>query len=558
MPDVFISCNDYDNLGTIKLTEHTENKTAVQFIDIINQQPEQLRVYNELLGDKQPLYDLVQLKYSSEYGMVYTIPFISPQLRKISGAIYYPIKYAMGDNNKIVLSKILQKPQVIDEKVISDNHNITKSFLFSHYFAQLMEKGENVDTNLLFYDFLKDTTIWVTKGNTDFHRTRANLSGKYLELEMWYEVDYVEPKIDAVYGLSKETFLKTVDNVIKKSFGIRSGYELPTNFQHFCKLSISLHAIRFFTKAEYEDYEGFVTDFINNLQFELLKIGFQATIQYNYKIRQDPNASFGSDNDDNVATGGSSGGGGAGASSGIYQSKIEENCDLIIDADTLKKEMKKWIDTLATVKKAVIGNSVYNTFSDFTNKIKSNNSVEYGTGLRNFGTDSLRLDEIRTDNDTNRVRVEVAPSTVLTLHNHPNQTPPSPQDLRLTCKYANDPLLSNYRMSVIYNDKAETFYGVVITDRKTAATLYKTLETEIDNETNNFKKKGVYDKLLKKKRNVYKKMSPEEIAIARLMIVVKAANAGIKIVKYEKAAIGNKNKITVYDSDHEYKPIKCN
>ena len=108
-------------------SQNTTNKDAARFIKTINNQPDQLSLYRNLLADYQPMYDLVKMKYGSEHGMYYFVPYCEPVSAEVKGAIliiilkvfnggikvvkynredsWGPIAYDITDNNELVRCK---------------------------------------------------------------------------------------------------------------------------------------------------------------------------------------------------------------------------------------------------------------------------------------------------------------------------------------------------------------------------------------------------------------------------------------------------------------------
>lgn len=173
--------------------QNTTNKDAARFIKTINNQPDQLSLYRNLLADYQPMYDLVKMKYGSEHGMYYFVPYCEPVSAEVKGAIYYPVEYSIDEDDKVTLKDILKSPKLVNADAINNKIPITQRFLYSHSFAELMGQGQKVDEDLLSYEFLNGSVMKIDN-ESDF-RTRSSYCGSnYVKIEFFYEPEYIGQK----------------------------------------------------------------------------------------------------------------------------------------------------------------------------------------------------------------------------------------------------------------------------------------------------------------------------------------------------------------------------
>ena len=89
----------------------------------------------------------------------------------------------------------------------------------------------------------------------------------------------------------------------------------------------------------------------------------------------------------------------------------------------------------------------------------------------------------------NKVDNFVGKHTVAELHNHPNGTPPSFQDVLYTAKQAADTAIIGYKATFVYNAKDDSFYALYVHDRDKAARFYEEIKDQIDSEMMMFKDK---------------------------------------------------------------------
>ena len=85
--------------------------------------------------------------------------------------------------------------------------------------------------------------------------------------------------------------------------------------------------------------------------------------------------------------------------------------------------------------------------------------------------------------------------------------------------------------------------------------MFKEIENEVDDTTNDFKLDGKCSKVLELYKENLNFKSSHDIAIARLSTIINHFNGGISIVKCH---ITDKSDYTTYGSEKiSYKPIKC-
>jgi len=513
-------------------SQNTTNKDAARFIKTINNQPDQLSLYRNLLADYQPMYDLVKMKYGSEHGMYYFVPYCEPVSAEVKGAIYYPVEYSIDEDDKVTLKDILKSPKLVNADAINNKIPITQRFLYSHSFAELMGQGQKVDEDLLSYEFLNDSVMSIVDGMPNW-KTRTVGDGA-IEIKFLYESHYVGPADGHIYGLSLWTLNDFLYSLLWGDVKIdHDGYG---SF-------ILIIPIKDVDSRFKKDYDWFVRDLMFNIRERArFQLEFDLTLQYTYTVYL-PNEIITGDNKPHY---GETGGYGSWESDSQKRDKriaereaadkgFKEDCNSIQGAQIIKNEFKSITDNLFKAKDTKIGENSYISFSTFTNAIWNNNKVEYGIQAKDYGDGNIYIGPVQVDEKSNSVTISRERSTILTCHNHPNQTPPSPQDLKMLCEIAADETSINFKCVSIYNDSDDTFYGLLLIDREKAAKLFEILKDDID-ENNDFKKDGICDNILSyyARDRMLKKLSPPGRMIARLIIILKVFNGGIKVVKYNR------------------------
>nr|WP_315346856.1 hypothetical protein [Hoylesella enoeca] len=550
---LFYGCTQIEDGGMISISEGKTNKDAAKFIQTINNQPEQLAAYHRLLAGKKPLYNSVKLSYSTEYGMVYFIPFQDPSSQVISGAIYYPVEYEMREDDSVILKDALHSPKLVDADILNNEIPITQRFLYSHEFAHLAKNGLKTEKHLLDYEFLKDSAIAVDINNAPMTRTYPF---ECIDLELFFMADYFGHSSGIIYGVSTETIMEWARDII------RSMNREP-NTCRFYVTGIRRASILIPLENDLGSYNsilGFVETFIRNLKMKAFNRDFHLTVQYTFSIAQLSN--YSEHGGYIVIPGGHSGATGSvetdnsndkDPSGKTAYDEFEKDCNSIQESEDLKTEIDSFMKILDSAKELKGTNYRYIEFSEFTDSVHRNNSIEYAVAVGLYDYGEKRISKIQTMHLPNKGTVSTQPSTIFTVHNHGNQTPPSPLDLKEVCEMATDTTRRNFKGYLIYADKDSTFYGLTITDREKAAKLFDSIKDEIA-PNNNFKEKGKCENYLESNESLYEGFSYNDVMIARLALVIKHFGGGIGITKYKKKA---KNNITTYGIGKNDKPVKC-
>lgn len=234
--------------------------------------------------------------------------------------------------------------------------------------------------------------------------------------------------------------------------------------------------------------------------------------------------------------------------------QIHEDCDEIPNAQAIKNATRATYDHMLNAEK--YGNSYI--FSDFTDFIASNSQNENGMTLNYYeDEDKYLLRNLKKGNLSYGVSIQREATTVATIHNHPQNTPPSGSDLINTARWLNDFNTQACQTNYVYTSKA--IYAFHIEDKAKASTFYSKYANcqREDNDSTAMFKSGtelatLWDKLLTK----YSRYSAEEQYISALTELLNQTNSGIHLMKKETTdtsfGIHGVKKI-----NDKFIPIKC-
>ena len=173
-------------------------------------------------------------------------------------------------------------------------------------------------------------------------------------------------------------------------------------------------------------------------------------------------------------------------------------------------------------------------FSDFENLLRTNGHNENSIGLSYYSDEEVyRLRELKTGNSPTSVKVTIFTTTVATIHNHPNGTPPSGIDFLNTAKWVSDNNV--YSTTYVYTTNGN--YALYIEDVQKAKLFYSKYSNCLsDTETKMFKAESDLDK---KWESIYKELkglSDTDRHMMSLAELAEQTNSGIRILKSEPSS----------------------
>lgn len=550
------ACSQQEYDVGVSLPDEVTNRDAQRFIEALNASTNQQSVFQTLTKDKQVFFEDIRLCNSSMHGMVFIVPFGNEGAETISGALYYPVGFTQLDNECVELNNKLKSPQVVTAETLNNDIPITQRFLYSNDFTILSDKGLQVDNGLKTYEFLKDSMMQLTQEQLPETRYyNPYLSGSKVIVTIDYSASYVGQPDGYIHGLYHDTVEQWAKEALQQTIinpymcRIEKGW-----FQN--KIEITIPCEQLYDVSL--DPESFVRYYGNILQGIAIAHSFSFFVQTTYRVsgatywdrrggtigivgesRPEPN---------NVPYTGDLG-------LRIFpKGTIPEECDSLPYSNKAKSAMKEMLDSLFSLKPYKGAKYNYIDFSQYKKIIKEHGNIEHASAVEVYDDNRHYMVEPEKGGLSDRAQYHYGPYTKYIIHNHPNFTPPSAKDLLDLCLVAASPECTNICGSVVFIDE-NTYYALIINDRNKAATMFKEIENEVDDTTNDFKLVGKCGKVLKQYEHISTFKSSNETAIARLSTIINHFDGGISIVKCH---ITDKPDYTTYGSEKiSYKPIKC-
>ena len=533
------------------------NPYAVMFLEQLQKQEPAQEDFAIALSGFQPMYDEVKVLSTSDYGYCYFIPYANNQ-GVVQGSIYYKIEPEDQEDETVLLNNCpLQTLENVDANHLNNGIGITNRYVYSAAFAELREKGIKVNPELTeFADFLSDGKIipFSAEESPFVNSPMTKGAGDVLEIKLTYSIDYVGGKTDAVYGmhpdLLKRIIFDTLEDLAIRNLA-RDAVEHIPMVGMFVRVPLS--QIR-------HSEQTFIDLLINQIRVLCLHADFYISIQYSYRIIEGRDEQVGSD------------GGGTSIGTGepdnnpdsppYYRQAEVINCPHAASTGSVLSDLFTGFNAADSGK---IGVNNYISFEEYLNDVAQNGGIEHSTSLIRYehGDDSVSYHLTPTKHGTaNNVGNEVGfNSLVATMHNHPNGTPPSAQDLLFTVEQGMDSQ-KNYQTTFIYvNDS--TYYTLYIKDKSRLADLYKAICDEIDPATNGFTRNGECYRNIRTHKNTYQNLSSEaEQQLYQLAIIIAEYGNGIFITKYNTNSKTNKiygarEKGVLSNGSLNYQPIIC-
>ena len=232
---------------------------------------------------------------------------------------------------------------------------------------------------------------------------------------------------------------------------------------------------------------------------------------------------------------------------------IHDNCDSIPGAGRIKQDTKDLYNTLKGV------NTTYGeskTFQYFQDLIKTNGANENSATLYyNSDENCYLLKDLTKGENPYGVKIYGGtPHAVATIHNHPNDTPPSGVDVLMAAKHA----LDNPDFQSAYVHTSSGVYTVFIENREKAMAFHKAY-IKCNSEpgsTDVFKDGSYLDNLWDSSYKEFDKFSSNERHMLALSDVLRRVNAGISVAKGDHNT-ATFEVITTRVENEKVIPIKC-
>lgn len=447
----------------------------------------------------------------------------------------------------------------IDMNSVYLNERISKfsRFIYSYNFKKWEDDGEKVVSALSQYArAIDENKVKVTREEV-IAQTSHVLQGKSRayslfdrvgDLRITFNLEYYKApaRTDEVEVVALSS--KTLEDIFQESFRYNE-YATSMRFYRLSK-GYRLMTVQFLIMSEdfYAKYpmEFKVNHILERVRQKVYEKGFNITFQYTYSYPPQ-SVAF-------PATGSGSGGNGTGGSpTGSNPSKPKKNDEknFVDDCSSPKVQYKEAVNAL--VDSMRVANTQESdkhgiTLDEYLQKVKDA-KIEYSTTLDKYpGLDINSRPTIKhelkdmVEGTENKVDNFVGKHTVAELHNHPNGTPPSFQDVLYTAKQAADKTIIGYKATFVYNAKDDSFYALYVHDRDKAARFYDEIKDQIDSETMMFKDKSQIQTILEdySVRTGTANLKEQLSAILRLM------DCGLSFYK-----IGKESTVS-YDAKSQY------
>ena len=550
------ACSQQEYDVGVSLPDEVTNRDAQRFVEALNASTDQQPVFQSLTKDKQVYFEDIRLCNSSMHGMVFIVPFANEGAEMISGALYYPVGFTQLDNECVELNNKLKSPQVVTAETLNNDIPITQRFLYSNDFTILSDKGLQVDDGLKAYEFLKDSMMQLTQ--EQLPRTRFEnpyTEGAKAVFKFSYTSSYMGTPDGNCHGVKHSTIEEWAKEALWRS-DIPPSYCKVEKEWYENKIVIIIDCDILYRKCP--DPREFAMHYSKMLQQVAIEHWINMIVQVTYQIHGTYRLGWGG------GTGGSTGEHKPKPSDGPYadnyasgvipKNAIPEECDSLPYSNKAKSAMKEMLDSLFSLKPYKGAKYNYIDFSQYKKIIKEHGNIEHASAVEVYDDNRHYMVEPEKGGLSDRAKYHYGPYTKYIIHNHPNFTPPSAKDLLNLCLAAASPECTNIRGSVVFIDE-NTYYALIINDRNKAATMFKEIENEVDDTTNDFKLDGKCGEVLRQYEHISTFKSSNETAIARLSTIINHFDGGISIVKCH---IKDKSDYTTYGSEKiSYKPIKC-
>lgn len=501
---------DYHRFSSSLNTAAVDNKAAQAFLLLTHEQENAYEKIKNVLGTNTPRFDLMQTGSTSEFGPYFLFPYVNGE-NVISGSIIVPMDEEQADMSARKLMGSIGTP--IDMNSVYLNERISKfsRFIYSYNFKKWEDDGEKVVSALSQYArAIDENKVKVTREEV-IAQTSHVLQGKSRayslfdrvgDLRITFNLEYYKApaRTDEVEVVALSS--KTLEDIFQESFRYNE-YATSMRFYRLSK-GYRLMTVQFLIMSEdfYAKYpmEFKVNHILERVRQKVYEKGFNITFQYTYSYPPQ-SVAF-------PATGSGSGGSGTGGSpTGSNPSKPKKNDEknFVDDCSSPKVQYKEAVNALVdSMRVANTQDSDKHgiTLDEYLQKVKDA-KIEYSTTLDKYpGLDINSRPTIKhelkdmVEGTENKVDNFVGKHTVAELHNHPNGTPPSFQDVLYTAKQAADKTIIGYKATFVYNAKDDSFYALYVHDRDKAARFYDEIKDQIDSETMMFKDKSQIQTIL--------------------------------------------------------------
>lgn len=235
---------------------------------------------------------------------------------------------------------------------------------------------------------------------------------------------------------------------------------------------------------------------------------------------------------------------------------VHDECDKIPQADETKSNVSSLYGIFSNVSDTYGRESF--TFDQFEEALRTNGENENSATLYCYpdddGPDLYLVKDLITGDSPYKVDVYGGTSyAVATIHNHPNDTPPSGIDILTAANHAKEN--SSFQTAYVYT--SDGIYAVSIEDRQKAVTFYdKYHESLSESETAMFKPNSDLDGQWKKSMKDMNSYQGEDSHLLSLADLLRVLDSGMSISKYNETN-QQCSTYSTYAVGGQSKPVKC-
>lgn len=554
------SCNNEYAKTLVYPDEDSSNEAATMFIQALaNDNFSKERLFSGI-KPHDIFWNEVEISQSTTYGLCYTIPYGNKESKKVMGAVYYPVDYiGVNKDNSIEFNNILKTPRFVDSDVMNNEIKMNEGFLYSDYFYNLKNKGLTPDEGLLKYMYLLRNPQKLEPGISNLRKTSSTTrySREDMVLYIILEANFTnQPNSSGIiYGVSQETMQRIVRDFA--NYKSRE-YNCRIEVIRFSASSYDNILIDIASDNSIIGSEWFMREFIIQFMSSITNLGVNPRIQYTYFV---DGPSQGGNDDGH--TGGENNTGSLPDNNNQSANATEKECESMNSVNT-KLLAGSIVTNLQEAKKGNYSQTQLLDWKEYSNFISESPTNEHSINIENL-PNGIGLAH-PAHGESNSVERSPNSTTIGCMHNHPNETPPSPKDLLNFVQTCMDPYYENYKAEIIYCPESGSLYTITINDRSNLNGLCDRLINDVDSVTNGFKYGSECSRLIKQAYSK-KKYGNNDYLINHLQLIAdKYASGSISFLKVEVEIENDTIKAKDYinygnrlksNNTGKYEPIKC-
>lgn len=489
--------NNDSPLDNENLDSRMKNNVAASLLKFLNEKPEVYSQCTRALNKNEPEYNYAVLSSSTRFGNYYCVPY--SQNGVVQGCIIYPTSHNDLETGEYIITGLTGEIIRMDNDYLNNTIPDDERYLYSVHFLNWVRRDKmKVNPTLTAYAKLMELNSKPSpsfKAKSDVS-TRATLSEWTIaNVHMKYQTSSIESG-GGILAPNLSALIRWIEDFLQAKTKPRSNineFQVYRRLTGTVEINISFEGAVYTQELHYLMHELILN--INSRVFSSSHCYFDAT--YTYDLQHGGNSGGG-------GGGGSTGGGGTSGGSGELIPPPVENedppqkkVDPSIKCNDLLTEEKEqirlaWRHFLGAKEDLKYNYIDYNQYLD---AVKKDPTKEHGTSLYEFEDPEdgkfYRLEHVQTGT-ANSVAMNTSMNVIATLHNHPNETPPSFRDALFLAENARYKLKHSY----IYLPEQNLHYVLTITDKEKARQFEQKYRYELNYETNWVKNDGKLKNIL--------------------------------------------------------------